>query len=139
MDKLRICIGSNDGIVIASTHMGDTKRFLIYDVFKQREAVKIDERENTAIDMGHSAMEKMKAVLEIISDVHVLVARKNSPNFRKIAVQTQYQPIVISNAHDTLEILVLIQENFHEIFEMVEERRGGGRDEKIPEFRRASF
>jgi hypothetical protein len=134
MNKLRICIGSNDDIVIASTHMGDTKRLLIYDVFEQEKAVKIEERENTAIDMGHNAIEKMKTVLEIISDVHVLVARKNSPNFRKIAVQTQYQPIVISNVHDVLEILALIQENFHEISKMVEERRAGGRGEKIPEF-----
>lgn len=134
MNNFRICIGSNDGTAIAPTHMGDTRRFLIYDIFGQREAVKIDERENTAVKLEHSAVEKMKAVLEVISDVHVLVAEKKSPNFRRIAARTGYQPIVIHNVQTIAEILALVQDNFHEISEIVEKRRNGERSEEIPEF-----
>ena len=138
MYTLRICIGSNDGRVIAPTHMGDTERFLIYDVSADGEPVKVDERENTAIDMGHAAKEKMKAVLRILSDVDVMVAEKNSPNFRKIALQTRYQPIVVKGAHEVDSIAALIQERFSHVATMVDERRSGQRAEEIPTVVRAA-
>ena len=134
MNALRVCIGSNDGVLIAPTHMGDTREFFIYDVCGQHEANFIGVRTNTAIDMEHGCNEKMKTILRILSDVDVFVGKKNSLNFRRIAADTKHQPIVV-NAQAVAETLSLIQKSFSEIERMVAQRQSSARSVNIPEFR----
>jgi len=133
MKTLRVCIGCNDGVRLAPTHMGDTRRFLIYDVYQDQQATFVDERENTAIDMEHAGREKMAAVIEILSDADVFVGTKKSPNFRKIAANTRYQPVVVkaTTIHETLDV---IKRSFPQIRDLVVARQNGERTETYPEY-----
>ncbi|MBN2618057.1 MAG: hypothetical protein JXR64_07060 [Spirochaetales bacterium] len=124
MDKLKVCIGSNHGINIAQTHMGDTKFFYIYEIFRNSDYFFIDKRINTAIDMDHSNEDKMKSILSIVDDVDILVAEKLSPNFKKIAKTTKYQPIVIKteSIEDGINIIC---KNFDEIYTQIQNKKSG--------------
>jgi tRNA G18 (ribose-2'-O)-methylase SpoU len=134
MDHLRICIGCNDGVRLESTHMGDTGQFLVLDVSPEREAVFVETRINRASDLEHARKDKMREVLGILHDVDVFIARKNSPNFRKIAAGTKHQPIVVT-AETVEDALRLIQRSFGEIQHLVDRRRRGERPVEIPVFR----
>ena len=131
MKTLRVCIGSNDGVKIASTHMGDTERFFIFDISDGRESGFVEERKNMAVDLNHASNDKMKIITEILDDADIFVAARNSPNFRKIAAGTKHQPIVVQTRSIT-EALALIQQSFQQIHDMVIQRRKGTRDTFIP-------
>lgn len=134
MDRIRVCVGSNDGVTIAKSHMGDAEYFCIYDVLADSDCVLIDKRRNTARDTDetHASREKMKQILDIIDDVDVLVARQKSPNFRAIARSTRYQPVVVRvEAID--EALVIMRSSFPEVESYVVRRRDGEVFEEMPE------
>jgi len=132
MKKIRLCIGSNDGENVAKTHMGDTEYFYIYDLFENLEHMFIEKRINTAKNMGHAKVEKMKGVIKIIEDSDVLVARKKSPNFIRIANRTKYQPVVVK-AENISDVLMILHESFQEIYKHVTRRKNGEMFDTIPE------
>jgi len=66
MKQFRIALGSNDGVTVADTHMGDTSRFHIYDLFEDARSEPVDERDNPALDEGHGKAEKMKAIVAML-------------------------------------------------------------------------
>jgi predicted Fe-Mo cluster-binding NifX family protein len=131
MRKIRLCIGTNDGDTIADTHMGDTEYFHIYDLFENSDNRFIEKRRNTAKDMGHANTEKMRAVIGIVNDVDILVAKRKSPNFVKIAKGTKYQPVVV-NSKSIHDIPLELHQSFNEIYSMVQRRKNGETFESIP-------
>ncbi|MDA3902038.1 MAG: hypothetical protein PF441_01170 [Desulfuromusa sp.] len=131
MRTMRICIGSQDGEHIATTHMGDTAHFYIYDLNAAGYTF-VEQRSNIAQDMDHAGADKMKAILSLVLDADVLIAQQKSPNFIKIAKQTKYQPVVVKV--DTIQVvLASLQGEFEEIYSYVERRRNGDTFETIPE------
>jgi len=124
MKNIRLCIGSNDEINIAKTHMGDTDFFLIYDLYENSENEFIEKRVNAPKNMEHAKSEKMKEILRIINDVDVLVAGQLSPNFKNIAKQTKYQPIVVKT-ENIPDALTTLCESFDEIYEYTTRRKNG--------------
>ena len=132
MRTLRICIGSNDGENIATTHMGDTEYFHIYDLVENTGGTFIEQRKNVARDMEHAQTDKMKAIITLINDADVFVAQQKSPNFIKIAKQTKYQPVVV-NVENIEAILTLLEGEFNNIDSYVERRRSGEVFNTIPE------
>ena len=132
MQKLRVCIGSNDGESIASTHMGDTDFFVIYDIFVSGEHSLVERRENRVKTLDHAKSDKMKAVLELISDVHILVAQQRSPNFVRIARQTKYQPVIVL-ATDIQTVLSRLLAEFNSLSALAARRLQGEYSEAIPE------
>ncbi|RLB73040.1 MAG: hypothetical protein DRH06_10900 [Deltaproteobacteria bacterium] len=132
MRKFRICIGSNDGDIMAETHMGDTRTFYCYDLFDSTDSLFVDERVNHAIDMEHAQSDKMKSIVALLEDVDVFVAQQKSPNFIKIAKQTRYQPVVVF-VEKISDILALLQSDFEKIYSLVERRRSGEFFDTIPE------
>ncbi len=132
MKKIRLCIGSNNGEDVAKTHMGDTEYFCIYDLFENSEHLFVEKRINTAKNMAHAKTEKMKEVIKIIKDSNVLIARKKSPNFIKIANKTKYQPVVVK-AEKISDILTILYESFHEIYKHITRRKNGEMFDTIPE------
>jgi hypothetical protein len=132
MKRFRIALGSNDGVTVADTHMGDTSRFHIYDLFEHARSEPVDTRDNPALDEGHGKVEKMKAIVAMLKDVDVVVARKPSPNFRRIAEGTRHQPVVV-DADGTDEELERLQAAFDAICELTERRENGERFDTIPE------
>jgi len=132
MRKIRISIGSNDGATIAATHLGDTENFYIYDIYDTGASEFVEQRHNTAREMEHAGSDKMKAIIALIADTHVFVARQKSPNFVRIAKQTHYQPVVVKV--DTFqEILSLLSGEFDKIYPYVERRRNCETFDTIPE------
>jgi len=132
MKKIRLCIGSNDGKDVAKTHMGDTEYFYIYDLFENSEHLFVEKRINTAKNMAHAKTEKMKEVIKIIKDSDVLIARKKSPNFIKIANKTKYQPVVVKT-EKILDVLIILHKSFHEIYKHITRRKNGEMFDTIPE------
>lgn len=132
MKHIRVALGSNDGVTIADTHMGDTSRFHIYDLFEDARSESVDTRDNPALDEGHGKVEKMKAIVAMLKDVDVVVARKLSPNFRRIAEGTRHQPVVVDTdgIEETLERL---HAAFDTICKLTERRGEGERFDTIPE------
>ncbi|MFK5926481.1 MAG: NifB/NifX family molybdenum-iron cluster-binding protein [Desulfuromusa sp.] len=131
MQKIRICIGSNDGKTMAQTHMGDTECFYLYDLVSNQRHVFVAKRENIAQDMDHDGADKMKAIISLVKDAEIFVARKKSPNFIKIAKQTRYQPVVVK-VENIEGILTLLQGEFETIYAYVERRKNGETFETIP-------
>lgn len=131
MRTLRICIGSNNGEDIATTHMGDTEYFYIYDLVENTGGTFIEQRKNVAKDMEHAQADKMKAIISIVDDAEIFVAQQKSPNFIKIAKQTKYQPIVV-NVAAIPAILESLQGEFKQIYTYVERRKNGETFEIIP-------
>jgi len=132
MKSLRICIGSNDGVRMAETHLGDSGRFLIYDLFEDQSTRQVEERQNTATHLGHGGAEKMARVLQLLDDVDVVVAQKNSPNLRKIAAHAVHKPVVVKTPAIEL-VLATLGRSFFELHEQVAHRRSGARTQSIPE------
>jgi len=104
--------------------MGDTEYFYIYDIFANSKHAFVEKRTNTAKNMGHAKVEKMKGVIKIIEDSDVLVARKKSPNFVRIARKTKYQPVVVK-AEKISDVLTTLCKSFDEIYEQTTRRKNG--------------
>jgi len=133
MEIIRLCIGTNDEIHIAKTHMGDTERFCIYEINEKGESQFIETRKNSVKTMDHAKGDKMKAILEIVKDVDILIAVEKSPNFVKIASKTSYQPIIIK-AQAIKDVLRIVSQNWIEITKFVNKRQTEGYSTEIPIF-----
>ena len=134
MDKIRLCIGTNDGENIAKTHMGDTKVFHIYDILKNTENEFIEKRVNKVQYMDHANTDKMEQIIGIARDADVFVAHQKSKNFVRIASTTKYQPVIVK-VEKISEILSVLNNSFQEIEEYVERRKNGEFFNTIPEFK----
>ncbi len=132
MKKIRVCIGTNDGQNIAKTHMGDTKKFHIYDITENSINTFIEERINTAQALDHAKADKMKAIIKLVEDANVFIAQQKSPNFVRIASKTKYQPIVVK-AEEISDILITLSNSFEEINNLVLRRENGETFPAIPE------
>lgn len=133
MKTLRLCIGTNDEIHIANTHMGDTERFCIFEINEKGDSQFIETRKNTVKDMDHAKADKMSAILEIVKDVNILIAAEKSPNFIKIASTTNYQPIIIKT-QAIKDALRIISKNWTEITKLVSRRQTAAYSVTIPVF-----
>ncbi len=132
MRRMRLALGSDDGVTIVDTHMGDTARFHIYDLFEDSKSEPVDTRDNPALDGGHGKAEKMKAILAMLDDVDVVVARRMSPNFRRIASGARQQPVVVA-AEVIDDALASLHAAFDTISELTKRRGEGERFDTIPE------
>ena len=133
MEKIRICIGSNDKENIARSHLGDTEHFFIFDIFENDEIKVVDVRINEARELDHSASNKMKVILNIIKDTEILVAWQKSPNFLNIAKKTKYQPVVVKTEKINA-VLNILQNSFILLKELADKRKRGDFSPEIPEF-----
>ena len=132
MRRIRIALGSNDGVAIVDTHMGDTLSFYIYDLFEDSKSEFVDRRDNPVVDGEHGKAAKMKTIVALLEDVDVLAAKTISPNFRRIAEGTKHQPVIVDS--DSIDdALARLHAAFDEILVLSERRAGGERFSTIPE------
>ena len=75
--------------------------------------------------------EKLKKIRALLGPVDVFAAKKSSPNFKKIARTQPIQPVRVK-AESLEEALNVLRDNYSVLLEMVEKRRNGDRNEKIP-------
>ena len=133
MRKIRIAIGSDDGKNIIDDHFGESKSFLIFDVFEDGEHKFVEERENRSPEEEgkHGSDKKRGSVLNILGDCDAIVAGKMSPNFLKIRDSSKVQPI-ISKIDDINSFMREFFRNFDDFFILVEKRRNGEYPQQIP-------
>jgi len=133
MKKIRIALGSNDGESICLSHMGMAKDFYVYDLFADGNFSFVEKRENTSpeVEEEHGFVAKMKAAMEIFNDADVIIGRRISPNFVKMAATTRFQPVVIKIDRIS-EIMQELVRCFGEIDGLVEQRARGNRPKEIP-------
>jgi predicted Fe-Mo cluster-binding NifX family protein len=133
MGKIRIAIGSNDEKNIAKSHLGDTEFFYIYDITDDKEYKFIKKCPNSAKTIQHAKLNKMEQILETLQDVDMLISFQLSPNFKKIAANTKFQPVVIKGKSFE-EILSILIDNKEQLNRYVEKRKNGEFSAEIPEF-----
>ncbi|MDO9576197.1 MAG: NifB/NifX family molybdenum-iron cluster-binding protein [bacterium] len=133
MKKIRIALGSNDGEKIFLGHMGMARDFYIYDLFENGNLNFVEKRKNTSPETEdkHGLPEKMKVCMKIFKDADVIIGRKMSPNFVKIASNTKFQPVVMEIDRIS-EIMKEVVKSFNEIYDFVEQRKKGNRPKEIP-------
>ncbi len=136
MHKLILVVGTDDGKHISRGHLGDSKKFLMYSLYEDGHWEFIKEVENLAQDeeeKEHGGEGKMKKVLSLLGPVDVLVSKKSSPNFKRMAATRPLQPVrvVCEKVEEALQIL---SSRFDQLWEMVEKRRDGFREERVPRF-----
>jgi len=133
MKKIRIALGSNDGENIFLGHMGMAEDFYVYDLFENGNSNFVEKRKNTSPEEKgkHGLIKKMKAVMEILKDVDVIIGRRMSPNFRNISAGTKFQPVVVE-IDKVSEIMREMTKSFDEIYSLVEQRKRGERPKEIP-------
>ena len=125
MERIRVCIGTNDGEKTADCHLGDSRYFYVYEITKEGYSF-IEKRENNVVEEGHAKESKMKDVLGLLNDVHVLVSGKMSPNFKRMAAETAYQPVIVKVEQLDGAVKELVS-NFEKISSVVEMRLKGDR------------
>ena len=135
MKKVRIALGSNDGENIVPSHMGIARDFYIYDLFENGNLNFIEKRKNTSPETEdkHGLPEKMKVCMKIFKDADIIIGRKMSPNFVKIAANTKFQPVVMEIDRIS-EIMKEVVKSFGEIYDLVVQRKMGNRHKEIPKF-----
>ncbi len=130
METVRVAIASNDGTTLAHSHMGDATSFLVYDISRGAAPVRIAVRDNTVRHMGHAGSGKMGSVARILDDVDVFVSGRMSPNFKKLAAQTRFQPVVV-RTEQIDEVLKLLVGSFDAVAHLVAARRRGERPQTV--------
>lgn len=135
MKKIRIAFGSNDGEKIFLGHMGMAGYFYVYDLFEDGNLHFIERRKNTSPETEdkHGLPEKMKVCMKIFKDADIIIGRKMSPNFVKIASNTKFQPVVMEIDRIS-EIMKEVVKSFGEIYDLVVQRKMGNRPKEIPKF-----
>lgn len=135
MKKIRIALGLNDGENIIPSHMGMAEYFYIYDLFKNGHLNFIERRKNTSPETEdkHGLSEKMEVCMKIFKDADIIIGRKMSPNFVKIAANTKFQPVVMEIDRIS-EIMKEVVKSFGEIYDLVVQRKMGNRPKEIPKF-----
>lgn len=135
MHKLILAVGTDDGKHLSRGHLGDSSRFQIYSLYEDGSWELLKEIKNEALEEEekHGGEGKMKKILSILGPVDLLVSKKSSPNFKRIAATTSIQP-VRAVCETVEEALQLLSSRFDRLREMVEKRRNGFREEKIPRF-----
>ena len=133
MRKIRIALGSNDGKTIASSHLGDAKDFITYDLFENGTSNFVEKRKNTSPDEDgkHGRLEKMKAVMEILKEADIIIGRRMSPNFVKMAAKAKFQPMVIE-VDEISEIVEKMSLYFDKAYDLIEQRESGNFPKEIP-------
>ncbi|MCK5832113.1 hypothetical protein KAH81_00415 [bacterium] len=132
MEKLRVALGSDDGVNIILNHMGESKSFLIYDLFEDGRFEFVEKRENlSGKSKSHADKIKMQKAIEIFGDSDVIMARKLSPNYIKMRDNSKFQP-VLTNIDSIEGSMLEMGASFAEIAGLVEQRRRGERMKTIP-------
>lgn len=133
MEQIALAIGKNEDGRFNTGHFGDSDFFVKYILHSNGSLEKVPGAKNTGkdIDESHGSSGKLKAVLEDLGSIHCVVSGKMSPNFKKMALTSSVQPVVIRFEDDT-ELLESICTHRQRLFELVAERMNGDRNAEVP-------
>jgi len=79
----------------------------------------------------HGAKEKMKSVLMELGSIHCVVSGQMSPNFKRMALQSAIQPVVLT-CKDEAQLRDCLCTERQVLFNLVARRQAGERNLEIP-------
>ena len=95
---LKVAAGSSDKIHFNTGHFGESRYFMIYDVYENGNMLLKEIRINNAFDMEeemHGDPRKFKAVISQLVDVDILLAYAMGPNFKRVVEDSDKIPYIV--------------------------------------------
>ena len=135
MESIRLAIGKNASGAFHQGHFGDADQFAVVTLQADGTIVSSPTVPNSSISMdeSHGAVGKMKSVLASIAPLHCVVSAQMSPNFKRMALQSDVQPVVVKCTDDT-QLFACLSQEYQCLFDCVALRQKGDRSAEIPIF-----
>jgi len=133
MESIRLAIGKDASGVFHQGHFGDADQFALVTLQADGTLISGPTVPNSSISMdeSHGAAGKMKSVLASIAPLHCVVSAQMSPNFKRMALQSAIQPVVVS-CSDEAQLTDCLCAGIHLLFDQVTRRQKGERSSEIP-------
>jgi len=133
MEKIALAIGKTDTGNPSAGHFGDSECFCKFVLHSDGTLVEECKTLNSSKEMDetHGAKGKMKSILAELGSIHCVVSGQMSPNFKRMALQSAIQPVVLTceneaQLRDCLCATRLL------LFDLVTRRQAGERNLEIP-------
>jgi len=135
MEKIALAIGKTDTGNPSPGHFGDSDRFCKFVLHADGSIVEECEIRNSSKEMDetHGAKGKMKAILAELGSIHCVVSGQMSPNFKRMALQSTIQPVVV-RCSDEAQLRDCLAREYLCLFDCVSRRQAGERSPEIPIF-----
>ncbi len=133
MKTIALAIGKTDTGTPSLGHFGDSDCFAKFVLHTNGRLIEECEVQNQSkeIDETHGAKKKMKSVLAELGSIHCVVSGQMSPNFKRMALQSAIQPVVVRFSDETQLRDCLCAER-QILFDLVARRQNGERSSEIP-------
>jgi len=135
MEELTIVFGTAEDGSFWKQHFGDSKQFIKYHLFSDREPELVGvvgvKRKEERVDVSHDSAGKLSKVIERLGSCDCVAAYQMSPNFRRMAADTELQPVVVK-AETREQLLRLLQDNFGLLLSLSKSRKNGAREKAVP-------
>lgn len=122
---LRVAAGSNDKVNFNTSHFGESKYFMIYEIYDNEKIVFKEARVNNASDMEeemHGDPRKFKVVISQLTDIDILLAYAMGPNFKRILENSNKIPYIVKGvARKTKQVIDGLKEMLEKFDELYEE------------------
>lgn len=107
-ERIKVAAGTDDGTDLTREHFGDAKLYYIYEVSRDGDYELLEIRENTTLsleeeDEEHGDPQKFRAVVELLKDVDVFLARAMGPNFLRVRDESPHVPFIVRGQDKTVE------------------------------------
>ncbi|MFP4466836.1 MAG: hypothetical protein ACLFP1_07290 [Candidatus Goldiibacteriota bacterium] len=135
MDKLNIAIAADENENMWKGHFGDAPVFLKFHVYRCGKCEFAGKQLNTKKDEDeqHGSETKMHSIKAMLNEFSCAAARVVSANFKKMAKNTEVQPVVVKNAENITAAVEKIISNYQQLNDMAVKRKNGEKDPVIPE------
>ena len=127
---LRIAAGSNDKTSFNISHFGESRYFMIYDIYDDGDIIFKEARINDASDMEeemHGDPRKFSAVISQLTDIDIMLAYAMGPNFKRIVESSDKIPYIIKGVgRKTKQIIDGLKETaekFDELYDKLSVKR----------------
>jgi hypothetical protein len=134
MDRIIVVFGTLEHGDLWKGHLGDSEYFNKYKLFPDGSYEFLERIKNLKKDEDekHGSADKMRGIKGILSDCDCMAACVMSPNFKKMAENTEIQPVVVKGCDKVEDFIQKIAYNYAVISEKVTNRKAGARDTNIP-------
>ncbi|MGQ4832295.1 MAG: NifB/NifX family molybdenum-iron cluster-binding protein [Candidatus Asgardarchaeia archaeon] len=110
-----VAVGTDDGVLLADKHFGDSKYFYIYKL-ENGDWKLVEIRENKTLEIeedesyDHGDPRKFRKVIDLLKDVDILVAFRMGPNYKRIVQNTDKKPF-LAGTRDIQQALQKLKAN----------------------------
>ena len=133
VDKIIIAFGTDKDGNLHNGHFGDADKFVKYYLHSNGESEFYSKNVNTKKheEEDHGSGKKMLSVKEILKECDCAAANMMSPNFKKMAENTEIQPVVIK-AKEKQEFLDIACGQYEYLSSLVKRRKNNEKELSVP-------